>query len=615
MPGLIGTAGHVDHGKTSLIQALTGIDADRLPEEKTRGLTIDIGFAHLDLPQAGRCSIVDVPGHERFLTNMLVGSLAMETALLCIAGDEGVMPQTEEHAAILELLPIKHLVVAMTKSDLLDEDLRELALEEIRGWLETTRFSGAPIIPCSSQTREGIDELLAILDKAVLEESEAAAGGWRLPIDRVFAIKGHGTVVTGSLGGGVVKAGDEAEIQPGGHKVRVKSIQVHGDAPESATPGMRTALNLTGIKTEELRRGMIVAQPGITSESTSIDLKIDWRNRPKHAARVRLAVGAEDAVGRVFLNDQDESLAQVVFDDPVASCSGMPVILRLHSPPILLGGGVVVNPTAERRRKSASAPSYDSDEDISSALIRIAESQPGGVATDVLAAGVGMTLQAIGKTLEDLKKSGEMVGFAGHWMSRSGLEQAAEKFINQLVKEHESEPEKALLPRERIVSRAGLPWAGKPLDRIIAQLASSARIRVKGTQIAEISFRPTLKPKQEVLLQRVEELLGSAGLEIPSPKKISQSLNLPPQAVDQILSVGFDTGRLVWLDEGIYLTAGDLSLWASKVREAFAEQPFSASEFRDKFGGSRRTVIPLLEQLDALGVTVRQGDKRSVRVQ
>jgi selenocysteine-specific elongation factor len=610
---LIGTAGHVDHGKTALIRALTGIDADRLPEEKTRGLTIDIGFAWIDLPEAGRVSIIDVPGHERFLTNMLVGALAMETALLCVAGDEGVMPQTQEHLQILELLPVKRLIVALTKCDLLDDDLRELAIEETQEWLASTRFAGAQVIPSSAVSGAGIDELKSALDQALVEEATATGTGWKLPIDRVFTVKGHGAVVTGSLTGGSVKVGDEAVVLPGGIKARVKAVHVHDQTVDEAHPGSRTALNLTGVKAEDLERGMLAAQPGQASESTVIDLKVEWRDRPKHGSRVRAAIGAADAVGKAFLNDADESLLQVVFEHPVASAKGMPVIIRRHSPPDLLGGGVVVNPDAPRRRKNASAPSYESGLSNQDALLQAVKQAPGGIPTSDVATTVGESERGLAYDFEDLLNDGQLLGFAGLWFTPENFEASAAKFEAVLLELHKEQPSRAFAPRELAVHRAEFKWAGKQLDRIISRFAAEGRIRVSGTQLAHRDFQPQLKPKQDALLKRIEEALDAAGLAVPTPKKLADDLNVPPMAIDQILPVGLDCGRLVRVEEGIYYTPPGLMKVTAQAREAFGLNPFSAAEFRDAMKGTRKYVIPVVEWMDAKGLTIRQGDTRRFR--
>ena len=610
---LIGTAGHVDHGKTALIRALTGIDADRLPEEKTRGLTIDIGFAWIDLPKAGRTSIIDVPGHERFLTNMLVGALAMETALLCIAGDEGVMPQTREHLQILELLPVKRLIVALTKCDLLDDDLRELATEETQEWLASSRFSGAQVIPCSANTGAGIEELKAALDDAVTAEESTTGTGWKLPIDRVFTVKGHGAVVTGSLTGGSVKPGDEVSVLPGGLKARVKSIHIHDDPVEEAFPGSRTALNLTGVKAEDLERGMLAAKPGQISESSILDLKVEWKDRPKHGSRVRAAVGAADAVGKAFLSDADESLLQVVFDHPVASAKGMPVIIRRHSPPDLLGGGVVVNPDAQRRRKNAAAPSYEAGLSNCDALLQAVSNAPSGIQTAEAAAIVGESERGLSYDFEDLLKDGRLLGFAGLWFTPENLTFALAKFEAALLDLHKEQPGRAFAPRELAVHRADFNWAGKPLDRLISRFAAEGRLRVSGTQIAHRDFKPKLKPKQDALLKQIEEALDAAGLAVPTPKKLSDELNVPPQAIDQILPVGLDCGRLIRVEEGIYYTPPGLMKVTAQAREAFGVNPFSAAEFRDAMKGTRKYVIPVVEWMDAKGLTIRQGDTRRFR--
>jgi len=347
MAKLIGTAGHVDHGKTTLIKALTGIDADRLPEEKARGMTIDIGFAYLDLPEIGRVSIVDVPGHEKFISNMLVGALGIDVALLCVAADEGVKPQTLEHFQILELLPVTAMVVALTRSDLADEETIELAKLQIADLLAKSKFASANIIPVSAHTGLGLDSLREEIAKLLRDSgSTAATGSWYLPIDRVFTVKGHGCVVTGTLARGKVKVGDPAILEPGHREVRIRAMHWHGDEVQMAVPGQRTAFNLGGIKEEEIERGQTIGAPGATFETTCLDARLRWVESCKYGERVRVAVGAAEVIGKAFQSPTDPDLVQLRLHAPVSVALGQPIIVRRHSPPDLLGGGLVEVPLA-----------------------------------------------------------------------------------------------------------------------------------------------------------------------------------------------------------------------------------------------------------------------------
>lgn len=612
MSVLVGTAGHVDHGKTTLIRALTGIDADRLPEEKQRGLTIDIGFAWMDLPEVGRVSVVDVPGHERFVTNMLVGALAMDVAILCVAGDEGVMPQTREHMEILELLPVQRLVVALTKCDLLEPDWIELAKGEVGEWLKTTRFADAPILPVSASSGQGLEDLKAALVENLKQAQQKPTGPWRLPVDRVFTVKGHGAVVTGSLIGGAVSAGEQAALEPGGKTVRLKSLQSHGEDLATAEPGRRVAMNLSGVKAEELERGMLLGKPGSIVETSLVDITVRWKRPLRHAERVRLAIGADDAVGRAYLNDNEPNLVQVKLDRPVGAAKGLPVVLRRHSPPDILGGGQVTVPVAKRRRKSERIKTVSGEGDVRDQVLEVIQSDPYGADTDTIANALGQTRQALGDVFEGLIGEGALIGFAGYWMTPSQLAEAETTLGHSLQAMHDQTPEAALLPRETVLAQAGLPLKGKPLDRFLAHLAESGRLRVKGTQIALADHRPQLKEAQQRLLDRVRHELDEGGINAPASHELAQKLNVPPQAIDQITRLGLDAGFLVRVADGLYYTPESLAAIQNQMRERFAEGTFAAGDLRDAFGTSRKYAIPLLEHFDAVGFTKRIGDKRKL---
>jgi selenocysteine-specific elongation factor len=379
MAKLIGTAGHIDHGKTTLIRALTGIDADRLPEEKARGMTIDIGFAYLDLPEHGRVSIVDVPGHEKFLRNMLVGALGIDVALLCVSADEGVMPQTREHLQILLLLPVQQLVVALTRCDLADADTLALAAEDVNALLEPTRFKGAPIIPVSALQMQGIDALRSELLRALssrMSGSTDSAEPWYLPIDRAFSVKGHGCVATGTLAQGIVRAGDIAFLEPGHVEVRVRAIHSHGDALEAIEKGRRTALNLSGVRLEDVHRGMALGAPGALFETQVFDAKMHWLETPKHASRVRVSIGSEEAIAKVYVG-ADPEVVQFRCEASMACAMNQPLIVRQYSPPGLMGGGRVVVPQGRIRKKGEVATVIKASDPMEAVVQAIGDSIQG----------------------------------------------------------------------------------------------------------------------------------------------------------------------------------------------------------------------------------------------
>src|SRR5919201_1774033 len=357
---VIGTAGHVDHGKSSLIQALTGIDPDRLQEEKARGMTIDLGFAWLRLPNGVEVSIVDVPGHERFIHNMLAGVGGIDIALLVIAADEGVMPQTREHAAILDLLGISNGVVALTKCDLVEQDWLDLVQADVEEFLQQTTLAGAPIVPCSATTGDGLDHLREVLQELLARErSRPNTGRPRLPIDRVFTVAGFGTVVTGTLVDGELRIGQEVEVQPGRLRARVRGLQSHKKKVEVAPAGTRTAVNLGGVAVEDLQRGQVLAAPGALQPTRALDARLRTirdAHPVRHNAEVTFHTGAAETPARLILLEHDqlqpgqEAWAQLRLQDAVALAKGDLFIIRLPSPSMTIGGGSVVEPHARRHR-------------------------------------------------------------------------------------------------------------------------------------------------------------------------------------------------------------------------------------------------------------------------
>lgn len=606
---LIGTSGHVDHGKTSLIRALTGTETDRLPEEARRGMTIDIGFARIALPGFPEVSIVDVPGHERFLSNMLVGALGIDVALLCVAANEAVMPQTREHLQILDLLPVAHLVVALTKSDLADEDQVELATLDIHALLAETRFAGSPVVPVSSATGAGLDDLRAALTLAVAQGAKVAEGPWYLPIDRCFSVKGHGLVVTGTLMQGRVAAGTEAVVQPGGGVVRVKSVQGHGSVRPSAERGQRTGLNLVGPAAKGIERGQTVGSVGTVLESTVVDAEIRWLQRPPHARRVRVSIGADEAVAKVFHHDQEPKVSQLRFERTVAVVRGQPLIVRDYSPPRLLGGGTVLVPIAEPRKKSALPPTLAANDGILGALAQ----HPEGLEAGELARNLGTLASTLGEELRRLEVDGKIVRAGTRWLTFQGLENLGERIGNTLANLHDRFPERAAFDREQALRASGADLPRKVLDAVISRMVKTGHVQVRGAQIGLTGRGPRLNPRQREMLDRIVGALDSSGASVPDEQGLAEALRVPVQTVAEMIKVGIAAGELVRIADGIVYSVNGVSAIADRAATSLRGNGFAASEFRDAIGTSRRWAIPLLEHFDATGVTLRQGDLRVFR--
>lgn len=611
MAKLIGTAGHVDHGKTTLIRVLTGIDADRLPEEKARGMTIDIGFAYIDLPQAGRVSIVDVPGHERFLSNMLVGALGMDLALLCVAADESVMPQTVEHLQILELLPVQRLISIMTRCDLADDDLVGLAEDEVRELLDKTRFAGSKIVRFSANGL-GVDGLRAEIDSALAFPDTKDQGDWYIPVDRAFSIKGHGSVVTGSLARGVVTVGDEAAIEPDGLSARIRGLHVHDSAVERSVGGQRTAANLSGVKLEQLERGQVLGRPGTVASSDTIDAEVRWIGAVKHGMRARVSIGADEVIGRVFLSELDDHLVQLRLERRVACVTGQPLIIRRYSPPDLLGGGTVTVPAAKRRRLKEPVASSVSGT-VEEQLLGVVGEAKWGISTEDICRQLGRTKQALGPVFEQMLRSDRIMGFAGIWFNHENLSAATDEILNHVAKLHERNPTKASISRDEALPPSMRTLAGKPFDRFLQHLASTGRVAIMGHGIRHPDYKVKLSEKQAALLERVVSHLESTGISAPSVLEVAGALGVPSQAIEEILRLGVEVGQIAKVSADLHYSERYLRALAEDMGKRFGVRGFSAAEFRDAYQTSRKYVIPLLEYFDVEGITIRTGDLRYMK--
>jgi selenocysteine-specific elongation factor len=617
MAYLIGSAGHVDHGKTTLIAALTGIQADRLPEEKARGMTIDLGYAYIELDGIGRVSIVDVPGHERFIKNMLAGASGVDVAMLCVAADEGVMPQTREHFQILRLLEARKLVVALTKVDMVDEDGIAIAELDVAQLLDGTEFAGAPIVRVSAHTGEGLDALKAELANAIgtLGEREAARN-WFLPIDRVFTVEGHGTIVTGTLASGKVSEGDEGELMPGSHRVRIRSVQTHGEKSGMAEAGMRTALNVSGFKKEAIHRGQAVGSPGSLFESHCINVRLAPIEAIQHAERVRVHLGTGEFIGRLFLFDTAPGYAQLRLEENAACARGQRAVIRKYSPPTILAGAEIVTPNAKPRRKNDAdiAQLLRRDEEPSDGLSSRIAAQlgryPNGVSTERICEALGETPQTLGTAFEELKSGGDALGFAGMWAAEKHIAGLVNVVSSALLQLHAKRPQAAGIPKSTLLAEVNLGWPAKAFDRLLSKLADDGAIVIKGSDVAHPDHKIALNDKQAALLRRVLDAMAAAGASAPSASDLSLAVGAPVQAVDEMLRLGIETGQLIRVDEGIYYPPDVLATLKEKLR-TFGK-PFTVAEFRDATQTTRKFALPLLQYFDETRFTKRLGDERIV---
>ena len=631
---IVGTAGHIDHGKTSLVLALTGIDCDRWAEEKARGITIDLGFAHL--AEGGvQLGFVDVPGHERFLHNALAGLGGIRVMLLVVAADEGVKPQTREHLAICSLLGIPAGLVALTKADLATPDLLELAQLEVEELLATTPFAGAPVLAVSSATGQGVPELKSALLElaarhAVAAELELPA---RLPIDRAFHLRGLGAVVTGTLAGGRVRIGDALELLPPAPgvdgTVRVRSVQVHGQARDEALAGERTSLQLSGAPLESLRRGLQLGAPGAFTATTSLLARVSLLpETPPPAAGftpVRLHLHAGEALGRLRpLGGGEQApgagwLVEIRLESPVVAARGDRLVLRRPSPAVTLGGGEVLDPRW-RRHRGASLPAALAalDGDLAQALaFWTLEAGERGLEAADAGRRLGLPAERAAAGLDALAAASRLVavpeapGHGRRWIAPAAVERVIER-ARRVLKEYFDRDRLADgMPKAEAVRRILRGRAAELAPIYLAWLAARKVLAVEGDRVVLPGRSAQLNGEESQLAAAVMERFERAGLAPPSPGDVRQELSAKPQILEGVIRHLVTRGRLVRLPGGLMIAATALEALRRELLATSWER-FSVAQFKDRFGLTRKWAIPLLEHLDASGVTRRAGDDRLV---
>jgi len=625
----IGTAGHVDHGKTALVKALTGIDTDRLKEEKERGISIQLGFAYLDLPSGIRAGIVDVPGHERFIKNMLAGVGGIDLVLLVIAADEGVMPQTREHLDIIQLLGVERGVVALTKVDLVDAEWLGLVLGEVREYLAGTVLAAAPVIPVSAVTGEGLGELIAALDRAVQEVQERPAGGpVRLPIDRVFTVAGFGTVVTGTLVSGTVNEGDTLTVLPQGITGRVRSLQVHKQKTRSARAGQRVAVNLAGVEREAVQRGNVLATPGAFRASHRLDARVFLlpTARPlKNRARVRFHLGTAEVMGRAVLLDRDElapgasAYAQLLLEEPVVADRQDRFVLRSFSPLETIGGGVVLDPAAERHKRFrpevlARLRTLESGSPAEKVLQQLGAAEaPREVS--FLTTATGMPPEEVTRQVQELAAAGRVkvlpVENQLFVLDARLYDKLKQKIGGILNAYHREFPLREGYPKEELRSRLFPDVPARVFQALLQALADDGLVALRGQAVALAGFGQVLPPATERLLAQLAALYREARFQPPGWEEAAARLKIPPEEAGEYLAYLLRNNTLVKIDEGLIFHAAALREAQDMVVAVLRRQgEISVAEVRDLLKTSRKFALPLLEYFDQKRVTRRVGDKR-----
>ncbi len=620
---IVGTAGHIDHGKTALVKRLTGVDTDRLPEEKKRGISIDLGFAPLVTPGGVRVGIVDVPGHERFVKNMLAGSGGIDAVLLVVAADEGVMPQTREHFAIVKLLGVARGVVVLTKSDLAEPAWRAEVARDVRALLEGSALAAAPIVEFSAVTGEGRDALLAELDRQLLGVAgRGAAEPARLPVDRVFTVEGFGTVVTGTLWRGCVRTGDTLALLPAGREVRVRRVQVHGETVEEALAGQRTALALHGVEREGVERGDWLVAPGSLAASDTLDVRFEpLADGPRawtRSTRVRFHLGASEIIGRLLLLEGetlaagDSALAQLRLERPTVAARGDRFVVRSYSPSRTVGGGSVIEPAAARRGRRAGGLEALAVHESGSLEARLLEklaafAKP--ASTEQVAQALGDPVAGIAASLASLAAAHEVTGLAsGRWIANARWSDAREA-IERAVRDYLANyPARYGVMKGELKNGLKAAMEGALFDAAFDALVDDGTLEQRGERVRLGGVAWTPPAETMAALERVEVELEAAGYAVPENAAWQAKLGA---AASEVVALGFFLERLVRVSQEFTYTAAQMTRLRDSLAEWFATSgTLNVAQFRERFGTSRKYAVPLLEHCDRVGWTRRVGDER-----
>jgi selenocysteine-specific elongation factor len=633
---IVGTAGHIDHGKSALVRALTGIDPDRLPEEKRRGITIDLGFADLELDDL-RLGFVDVPGHERFVKNMLAGAHGIDLLALVIAADEGVMPQTREHFDICRLLGVRNGLVVITKKDLVDEDMLVLVEDEARELVMGSFLENAPVVAVSSRTGAGLDELksrLIELGKRVPPRSLDFT--MRLPIDRAFSMKGFGSVVTGTLVSGTITEGAELELLPPRIPVRVRGLQVHNKSVHEAHAGQRTAVNLAGVDTAQIERGMVLAAAGRLRPTQVIDAWIDVlpgaSRGVRSRSRVRFHIGAAEILGRVrVLENSSEiapgkgGLAQLRLEAPVVALHGDRFILRSYSPAETIAGGVIVDPFATKHRAREMQVAIEllhllmTDDRAAKFEGFVKAAGARGLRPADLAAATGWTNEVLAQVASQVQKDGSVIDAGGVYLARESLDRLSETVIAELDRHHKREPLARGMLRETLREKVFAHSLPELFAGVIARLEADGNVVSEKDIVRSSEHSVGLSDQDAELSRKIEQLYLAAGVEAPTIDEVMTRAEVPVARRAQarkIMQLLIDDRKLVRVQGEMFMHAQALDALKTRlIKYASQHEPnrlIDVAAFKDLAGVSRKYAIPLLEYFDRAQVTRRAGDKRLI---
>lgn len=627
---IIGTAGHVDHGKTLLIKALSGIDTDRLVEEKKRGITIELGFAHIPNDDGYNIGVIDVPGHEKFIKNMLAGIGGVDFVVFVVAADEGIMPQTREHFEILQALGINDGIVAVTKKDMVDEEWLEMLLEEVEDYFKGSFLEGKPIIPVSAKTGENIAELKAEIikkcdrDNKRIEDKEL----FRLPVDRVFSMQGFGTVVTGTLMDGICSVGDEVVVYPSGVKAKIRGIQTYGKDTDTAIAGQRTAINLSNVKKEDINRGDILATEDAVATTNMLDVSLKVFNSSDRVilnnSRVHIYSGSKEALCKVILLDRDSlsagetCYAQLRLEEPIALRRGDRFIVRFYSPIITIGGGQVLDacPDKHKRNKPAVLDSIKLlEEGNLEQIIEMKASQNKFPDSDELALELGILRKDAASIVESEVKEGKLAMLSnGSVLGMAKLERLKQNIEYLITKYHEENPLADGIPKQELLSKLRMSFHiedEKLLAALVTYLVEAGILADKGKNMALAGFEVKHTAEHEALKEKLAKIYEDAGIELVKNDEV-YGLDKDKSVVQALLAELSDEGIIKKVDAAYFISAKGWNLVVSTVA-SFTED-FTLAEFRDKIGTSRKYAEILLASLDKAGMTRFNGKTRTALI-
>jgi selenocysteine-specific elongation factor len=628
---IVGTAGHIDHGKTTLVKALTGTDTDRLKEEKERGISIELGFAFLTLPDGTDVGIVDVPGHERFVKTMVAGVGGIDLVVLVIAADEGVMPQTREHLHICQLLQVKRGLVALTKADLVEPDWLAMVRADIAESLRGTFLDGAPIVPCSGATGLGLPELTqAIQAQASAADPKRVDGTLRLPIDRVFTMRGFGTVVTGTLWAGRLAVGEEVAVLPEDLRSRVRRLQVHGDTVEQAVAGQRTAVNLPGLEVGQIERGDVLCVPGTLRPSHAFDATLallpDAPRPLVNRARVRFHLGTSELLARVVLLDHEElqpgeeAYVHLRLESPSAALPHDRFVIRSYSPAVTIGGGSILDPNPARERRARkrivehlAVLERGSVTERVGRLLAAAGYVP--VTAEELRLRSDLAVAAVAESLDELLRTGKALAVwaradAGvlHADRVAELEREVEARLGEF---HAKEPLKDGLAKEELRSKLPGQLAPPVFGWLLIRLTGAGRLAVERDKVRLASHHPTFSAAEAEAKGKIETAYRGAAFQPPSPDSVLAGLAADRKVAQAVFRRLVDDGVLIKITGDIYLHQEPYQQLRERVLGHFKSHPsITVGTMKDLFGVSRKYAIPFLEHLDDVHLTRRHGDER-----